>query len=149
MTPLSEILTDAVACPVPEIEIEKALHGSNPAFTARFRGVAKFWLFHVAKPLKMPTHTVIREVISEIMNDGTENKLQKMLRAAVSEPLPEFDADVDDGNLHAITLRLSPVERHWVEHRAAALNMPASVFVGFLIQQYAKADLASMKGANT
>lgn len=143
---LAHLLTQAVAAPLPELDVAAAAKEAVPAMTIRFRGVATYWLRVRGEALGLSYDSIIRGVVTEIMTDGQDCELQKLLREAASEPLPDFALKDDDGKPHALTVRLSAAERHWLEHRGAALNMPASVLIGFLIQQYAKADIAAMNG---
>ena len=144
---LADLLADAVSQEIPELDLNHAATLPAAALTIRFRGLAAHWLRHRSELVAMTFDTIIREIIGEVMDNRTQSELQERLRGAASEPIPPFDSDTDDGKTHALTVRLSAKEKHWLDHRSAALNMPASVLIGFLVQQYAKADIASKKGA--
>ncbi|WP_299776054.1 hypothetical protein [uncultured Tateyamaria sp.] len=144
---LGNLLARAVEPSLPELDAVKAATEVAPIFRLRLRGVAGFWVREKGRVLGLPYYKIIRGVVSEIMTNGQDLELQRLLRDAASKPLPEFDPKDYDGNTHALTVRLSAEERHWIEHRSAALNMPASALISFLVQEYAKADIASKDGA--
>lgn len=145
---LGDLLANSIATVVPPLDARKAVGEAVPAVTIRFVKEARFWLQTNVSRLPLGYDAVIRRIIGEVMTEHKDSELQRLLREAASEPIPRFDPEADDGKTHALTIRMSAAERHWVEHRSAALNMPSSVLVCFLVQQYAKADMDSNKGAD-